>query len=97
MNYLEIARRARAGYEKDESDEKRSQNPAPNLAGTHRGSTGGGEIARRRAYRLPIEATAPPLDWDGMLPEPCGWPAICAVLGPCARSQDGRPCRLDAA
>jgi hypothetical protein len=44
-------------------------------------------------YTGPVEATRPHADWDGTLPEGCGWPALCSVLGPCPRRQVGGPCR----
>jgi hypothetical protein len=46
-------------------------------------------------YQGPVEGSVPPPDWDGALPEECGWPKICCVLGPCPRCVAGRPCRLD--
>jgi hypothetical protein len=41
------------------------------------------------------EAPSPPAGWDGILPEACGWPKTCGVLGPCPRSLAGGPCRRD--
>lgn len=44
-----------------------------------------------------VQASSPPAGWDGALPEACGWPKTCCLLGPCPRSAVGRPCRLDGA
>jgi hypothetical protein len=53
-------------------------NPSPAWAGVHVG---------------PVEATIPAPDWDGTLPEECGWPNTCGVLGPCPRSLAGGRCQ----
>jgi hypothetical protein len=97
MNYLEIAWRAVAGYERDESDEKGGASSASDFATTLSTSEGNGEMARRPGYSRLVEATVAPPDWDGRLPEACGWPQACSVLGPCPRSLAGDPCRLDTA
>ena len=34
-------------------------------------------------YQGPVEATVPPASWDGHVPEGCGAPPSCRVLGPC--------------
>jgi hypothetical protein len=97
MNYLEIARRAVASYEIDESDEKGGARSASDLATTLSTSEGDGDTARRPGFSRLVEATIPPPDWAGTLPEACGWRKACSVLGPCPRSLAGDPCRLDAA
>ena len=35
-------------------------------------------------YQGPVAASVPPADWDGVVPEDCGQPALCEKLGPCA-------------
>jgi hypothetical protein len=52
-------------------------------------------LPRAHVYQGPVEATAPPPDWDRTLPETCGWSHLCQVLGPCPRSLAGGPCRRD--
>jgi putative DNA primase/helicase len=42
----------------------------------------------------PIEASAPPADWDGQIPVDCGQPKVCQVLGPCAASLQTGGCLL---
>ena len=42
-----------------------------------------------------VEASKPPADWDGSLPDSCGWRSLCQVLGPCPRYLTGGPCRRD--
>ena len=43
----------------------------------------------------PVAATQPPADWDGNLPRPGAWPALCARLEPCPRNGTGGPCRVN--
>jgi hypothetical protein len=83
MNYLEIARRALTGYEKDERDEKGSKSPAPVPAMRASPSVADGELARDGVDRGPVEASVPPPEWDGVVPTGCGVPVVCSRLGPC--------------
>jgi hypothetical protein len=45
--------------------------------------------------REDVEASKPPTDWDGSLPDGCGWSSLCGTLGPCRRYLAGGPCRFD--
>jgi hypothetical protein len=48
-----------------------------------------------RVNRDDVEACVPPANWDGTLPEACGWRSLCRVLGPCSRRRAGGGCRID--
>jgi hypothetical protein len=42
-----------------------------------------------------VDASKPPADWDGYLPDSCGWRSFCQVLGPCPRHLAGGTCQFD--
>jgi hypothetical protein len=46
-------------------------------------------------YRGPVEATRPPIDWDGAVPTSCGAPKACQVLGPCPHFVEYGACWKD--
>jgi hypothetical protein len=79
-------------YERNESDEE-----SPDLLGDDEARALGLDPALRwvRVYAEPVEPTRPPADWDGSLPDCCGWPELCRALGPCPRSGAGGACCLD--
>jgi hypothetical protein len=50
------------------------------------------ELRWVRVSREEVEASVPPLEWDGSLPVGCWQPRLCRVLGPCPHQRSGACC-----
>jgi hypothetical protein len=42
--------------------------------------------------RHEVEASAPPMNWDGTLPDVCRWTRLCKTLGPCPQHRNRGAC-----
>jgi len=68
--------------------------PAPGI--TNAPAVPGVDLPLRWAhvYQGPVATSVPPADWDGVVPEDCGQPALCETLGPCANRGKTGTCPL---
>ena len=104
MSHLDIARAVHSQYEINEKNEKSPQPGADQVAPP----ASGYEINERNEISLPrfeelvwvhvsreeVEASRPPADWDGVVPDGCRWPGLCQTLGPCPHHLSHASCRI---
>lgn len=104
MSYLDIARTVGSDYERNEKNEE-----SPLLgSGQSTGQRSLYEINERNekspqrlkglvwmhVSREDVEASKPPADWDGVVPDECRWPGLCQTLGPCPHHLSHESCRI---
>lgn len=96
--YLRLARTAVVPNEINEKDEE-SPRPSPLIAVSpyeinEKSLSDLTDLVWMHVSREEVEASKPPADWDGVVPDGCRWPGLCRTLGPCPHHLSRASCRI---
>ena len=95
MSYLDIARSVDTECEKSELSEI-TTGPF-RVSGEGSAEVPTPELVWMPVSREDVEASVPPVDWDGTLPAGCRWERLCRTLGPCPQHVSRSACQQQGA